>query len=934
MPRNVTVTFNDGSSHIYQNVPDGLTPGQVAARATSEFSKPIQNIDGGNQAAPARKTTATRNAPAVPVTTRAQEVQNIAKGYVDRSEAGDFAPTGLHRFNNAMSAGLNKMLLDIPNRLGAVADYFAGSPYRKDHSSPQSYADALAERRAVGDEEMNRSTGGKWAGILSGGVASGSAEAKLAGFVGSKLAASGLPVVGRIGNVLQELATFRKGQNVRNAAKLASAGAAGGAAQGAAESTPIPKLSDIKSGAETGAAGAVLLGAGGKIAGTLIPKIVRTIARPASKDVGKAIRETITENPADIEARRAGLEAQTGAPVPTVAALSDQDFGNVAKKVLQKSPDALQIAKGKTGDYIRGFMDRMLAHVNNAGQAGGAQQFNAVGDLAQIRKDTADSLIAPIRDNPVDFAKIPLDKLEKSVTQQIGGRMAGVGDKLKTVFAKSSPDDLANLGLSGDDLATAQNLLQHWGLSKPGQANITVGEADALRRTLNAAGKSSAGSNPANALAYRNAAKVIGDHVGDQYPAYKTMVDGYAAHSRMIEGFDAASKGQRPADIVDDQLRANLQTPEGIVGQKAGELYKLRTAATNKPTSAISLAKDLASEGNLTRPKPTTETGMQGGTVTQNLGQEPAANLTNAATGETAVLDRMLDTSKVNAMGANEEGALSPGEIAFGAMLHSAHPATQARFLSRLIEKLPSGFNPDVAKNMTDMLYSGDAAKTQTVMNALQKTGVTKKILGGLLQDAGTVGSTAGAVNTDAQAPGQAPVPVAPAVNDIPELDESGTGGDAVPAGGEAPAAPQNFSPRIDAPAGIPQYDSNGAPLVGLTDNGSGGQAPQYGSPDQPDAFKVDPTQPYGRQVVQSLFPQAKITDDVRDPNSALGKKTPNSYHEKTQNAVDVEPIDGMNFNDFIAKLHDNGHQIIEAIDEVNHPSKNATGPHWHVVVG
>lgn len=927
MPRNVTVTFNDGSSHIYQNVPDGLTPGQVAARATSEFSKPIQNIDGGNQAAPApRTTTPTRNAPAVPVTTHAQDIQALAKKYVDQHSQASAAP-GFTNFLQAGAGAAGRMLLGIPERIQAAGDYYLQGTHQTDAPPTKSYADALALRRAITDEQRSRSTSGNVIGTVGGALATGAGEAKVGGMVAARLAKSGAPIAAKIGNVLQNIGTLKKGQNVRNAVKLATMGAAGGAAQAGGEG------SNIKEGAETGAAGAVLLGAGGKLAGTIIPKIARTVSRPASKDVGKAIREVITEAPADIAARQADMSAKTGAPVPTVAALSDKDFGNVAKKVLQKSPDALQLAKGKTGDYIRGFMDRMLSHVNNAGQAGGAQQLNGVGELAQTRKDMADSLISPIRDNPVDFSKIPLDKLEKSVTQQIGGRMAGVGDKLKTVFAKSSPDELTNLGLTGDDLTTAQNLLQHWGLSKPGQANITVGEADALRRTLNAAGKSSAGSNPANALAYRNAAKVIGDHVGDQYPAYKTMVDGYAAHSRMIEGFDAASKGQRPSDITDDQLRANLQTPEGIVGQKAGELYKLRTAATNKPTSAISLAKDLASEGNLTRPEPAAATDMQGGTVTQNLGPEPAANLATASQGETQVLDRMLDTSKVNAMGANEEGALSPGEIAFGAMLHGAHPATQARFLSRLVEKLPSGFNPEVAKNMTDMLFSGDAAKSQKVINALQKVGVTKEALGGLMQNAGVIAPAAGAVNADAQAPGTPPAP-APAVNDIPELDDSGTGGDAAPVADEAPPPPANFSPRIEAPAGVPQYDTNGAPLVGFADNGSGGQAPQYGTPDQPDAFKVDPTKPYGRQVVQSLFPQAKITDDVRDPNSTLGKENPNSNHVKTQNAVDVEPIDGMSFNDFIAKLHDNGHQIIEAIDEVNHPSKYATGPHWHVVVG
>ena len=47
MPKNVTVTFDDGSSHVYQNTPDTVTPEEVEQQATQEFSKKVVNIDGG-----------------------------------------------------------------------------------------------------------------------------------------------------------------------------------------------------------------------------------------------------------------------------------------------------------------------------------------------------------------------------------------------------------------------------------------------------------------------------------------------------------------------------------------------------------------------------------------------------------------------------------------------------------------------------------------------------------------------------------------------------------------------------------------------------------------------------------------------------------------------------------------------------------------------
>lgn len=47
MPRNITVTFVDGSKHLYSNVPDEVTPDQIYSRAKSEYNLEVVNIDGG-----------------------------------------------------------------------------------------------------------------------------------------------------------------------------------------------------------------------------------------------------------------------------------------------------------------------------------------------------------------------------------------------------------------------------------------------------------------------------------------------------------------------------------------------------------------------------------------------------------------------------------------------------------------------------------------------------------------------------------------------------------------------------------------------------------------------------------------------------------------------------------------------------------------------
>lgn len=89
-----------------------------------------------------------------------------------------------------------------------------------------------------------------------------------------------------------------------------------------------------------------------------------------------------------------------------------------------------------------------------------------------------------------------------------------------------------------------------------------------------------------------------------------------------------------------------------------------------------------------------------------------------------------------------------------------------------------------------------------------------------------------------------------------------------------------------------------------------------------------------GRSVINDLFPNARVTSGYRGPNHALSKANPRSYHARTQGAVDVAPIKGMTFDQYVSRIRDAGYRIVEARDEVKNPSSYATGPHWHVVIG
>src|SRR5687767_4503235 len=50
MPRDITITFGDGTTHVYRGAPDDVTPEAVAARAQQEFGKPVKALDGGRKA--------------------------------------------------------------------------------------------------------------------------------------------------------------------------------------------------------------------------------------------------------------------------------------------------------------------------------------------------------------------------------------------------------------------------------------------------------------------------------------------------------------------------------------------------------------------------------------------------------------------------------------------------------------------------------------------------------------------------------------------------------------------------------------------------------------------------------------------------------------------------------------------------------------------
>lgn len=166
-------------------------------------------------------------------------------------------------------------------------------------------------------------------------------------------------------------------------------------------------------------------------------------------------------------------------------------------------------------------------------------------------------------------------------------------------------------------------------------------------------------------------------------------------------------------------------------------------------------------------------------------------------------------------------------------------------------------------------------------------------------------------------------VAVVPGGN-VANIKPDGTAHYVIGGGGAPTAAPvqvQSIEQAQKLPPGTRFIDPNGVERVvpgGGAGNGVGGFRPVNN----------------GAAVIQQLFPNVRVTDGRRPADSALGRANPKSWHVRSGGAVDVAPIPGMTFEQYVGRVKSAGYNVIEAIDEVKHPSAHATGPHWHIVIG
>ena len=366
------------------------------------------------------------------------------------------------------------------------------------------------------------------------------------------------------------------------------------------------------------------------------------------------------------------------------------------------------------------------------------------------------------------------------------------------------------------------------------------------------------------------------------------MRDAYAARMRMLEGQAEGGRTRTRADVPagnDSQVREArnaYDTPEGTQGRILGQSNRLTTNLGGTADDAMRTIDDLANSGNTQR------------AIAGNLGSDVQEGLT---AGAQAQIGSMRALSAVAKEGKTDDNlAVTELAHALAGLNPAAMVTTKAWAMAWLGRAI--GIPEKKAKVLIDMMFSQDPAMTTKAIRLLNSSSSDARKFVGQLQ-MGIAGGRFGgqipaAMSSDGEPLPSEDTPAAP--TEASPWDEISTPEDAAPAAEDAGAWDEISTPEDNA-------------------------APEDGFGNAKDA-------------IQSIYPEAEVTSNIRDPDSELGKL--GGYHASSTHAVDVRPIPGMSYEEYIQGIEDAGYSLIEAYDESQKPADKRKarwwGPHWHVV--
>lgn len=485
MPRNITITFADGSTHVYQNAPDNVTPDAVAARAQKDFGKQVKALDGGRGAAHDRQS---------------QRAQPAPKP-TPRPSMGNSALNSLAAVGGAMWRGassLPDMAADFGDAVtGTVANALGfnmpqqGKPFRM-----ADVPDRLGTPRPV-------APGVELAGQLLGGMATPiPTPAKKPGISGPIRQPAPRPTVSPARRAAREVVAAGKQAGVRVlttdvkppktfVGKIAQAtgeriiGTGTGGVRAAQQGERIAAVKQVLS--DFGAIGA--------------DDAADAVAADLAKTRGAELSRLST-------AKNSVIQGVQGAvPMPQTAKAIDEQIARLtginadafAPVIAKLNEFKAQLASGKTLDQIEGnrrllgdlFKDPSLAAIAGDGQ----KALNAV--YAPLRADMGNFIRAKAGDAAFAKWKGANDRLAAMAGELSDGTFKRVlstaeatPENVARMLFSKKPSDVARLysNLSAEGRAKAQAAVLHQAMQKAGGLDALspdkfVNQIEALGRT-------------------------------------------------------------------------------------------------------------------------------------------------------------------------------------------------------------------------------------------------------------------------------------------------------------------------------------------------------------------------------------------------------------------------------------------------------------------
>lgn len=167
MPRDITVTFEDNTTHVYKGAPDTLQPADVEARVAEEFpGRAIKALDGGAAPPPSGM--------AAVVDKASQIGSSVAAGAGQAASLYPLVVSGMNPGPRMRPEAIRTFQQDMKERSGRLYD--ASKRLGEEGGLPEGYGRTIAE-----------SVGG---GLAFGGVTPGALVGSVASGAGSELSAN------------------------------------------------------------------------------------------------------------------------------------------------------------------------------------------------------------------------------------------------------------------------------------------------------------------------------------------------------------------------------------------------------------------------------------------------------------------------------------------------------------------------------------------------------------------------------------------------------------------------------------------------------------------------------------------------------------------------------------------------------------------------